>query len=534
MPVEIEWTDNFRENARRIKAAEAAATSAENSDAPPRIPDLVSSANRPAAAVFGNGDPRVYGLAGLRRETDAVALAAPGSRNHTLNTAAFNLGSLVAAGALSREEVEDALTAAALAAGLTPTETKATIRSGLDKAAVKVGPRQIPDRPPADVSARAIALPGQAANGAPETEAETRDLFQIAVARQVYDLRVRDTARRAYRREEAAALGQQPPHMVSLGDFLAVPDEDAVYRIAELLPVGGRALLAAQYKAGKTTLVANLLRSLVDGTPFLGRFPVDPLARIVLLDTELDARMLRRWLRTQSIQNVDAINVVSLRGRLTTFDITDDDTRAEWAARIAGAQLIVLDCLRPCLDALGLSEDKDAGRFLVAFDALIAEAGASEAVVVHHMGHGMERSRGDSRLLDWPDVLWKIVRETRDDSADIDEGGARYFSAMGRDVMVAEGLLDYTPQTGGLMLAGGNRADKRARNTVEDIVDTLSDPAYRDGLSRNELVRKLKGLGHTRDGARRALAMAVEDGVLMTIPGPRNTHLHILNPSRRQ
>jgi hypothetical protein len=58
--------------------------------------------------------------------------------------------------------------------------------------------------------------------------------------------------------------------------------------------------------------------------------------------------------------------------------------------------------------------------------------------VVHHMGHAAERSRGDSRLLDWPDALWKIVRDKddEDDTGMDDPQGSRYFSAYGRDVDV--------------------------------------------------------------------------------------------------
>jgi len=215
-------------------------------------------------------------------------------------------------------------------------------------------------------------------------------LHQIAVTRRAYELRVNDEARSLWTRQRAAAAGQQPPALINLVDLLAQPDQDTTYRIDELLPVGGRVLLAAQYKAGKTSMIANLLRSLVDGDPFLGRLRVEPVQKVVLIDNELDVDMLRRWLRDQGIRNCAAIDLVCLRGRLTTFGITDDTTRADWADIMADTDFIILDCLRPCLDALGLSEDKEAGIFLTAFDALCREAGAREAAVVHHMGHGQE------------------------------------------------------------------------------------------------------------------------------------------------
>ena len=76
--------------------------------------------------------PNAYALAALRGELDRVLTAAEGTRNHTLNTAAFALGQLTAAGLLPHQLAEDALTAAGLAIGLPTREVAATVRSGLD------------------------------------------------------------------------------------------------------------------------------------------------------------------------------------------------------------------------------------------------------------------------------------------------------------------------------------------------------------------------------------------------------------------
>jgi hypothetical protein len=78
------------------------------------------------------GTPASYALAVLEREADRVRTARPGTRNATLNRAAFRLGQLVATRALDRATVEVALTEAALAAGLGPHEVQRTIKSGLE------------------------------------------------------------------------------------------------------------------------------------------------------------------------------------------------------------------------------------------------------------------------------------------------------------------------------------------------------------------------------------------------------------------
>jgi hypothetical protein len=81
-------------------------------------------------AVLQTGTSRYAGAA-LRYETEAVRTAAPGTRNDTLNRAAFSLGQLVTAGLLAREAVEAGLTGAALDAGLCEREIAGTLRSGL-------------------------------------------------------------------------------------------------------------------------------------------------------------------------------------------------------------------------------------------------------------------------------------------------------------------------------------------------------------------------------------------------------------------
>jgi AAA domain len=230
------------------------------------------------------------------------------------------------------------------------------------------------------------------------------------------------------------------PPFTRLSEFLTTPDEPAIYRIDQLWPVGGRVVLAAQYKAGKSTLVANLLRALVDGDPFLGEYRVTPVTgSVALIDDELDERTLRRWLREQGIGNVERVAVLPLRGKVGTFDIFSDTGRTGWVTelRSVGTEVLLLDCLRPILDAHGLDEHKDAGRFLVPFDALLAEAGIGEALVSHHTGHAGERSRGDSRIRDWPDVEWRIVRTGDEPSS------PRLFTAYGRDVDVPRQSLRY-------------------------------------------------------------------------------------------
>jgi Bifunctional DNA primase/polymerase, N-terminal. len=72
-----------------------------------------------------------WARAALHGETQMVAAAPEGTRNHTLNRAAFCLGQIVATGVLDITTVETALLASASSAGLGESESQRTVRSGI-------------------------------------------------------------------------------------------------------------------------------------------------------------------------------------------------------------------------------------------------------------------------------------------------------------------------------------------------------------------------------------------------------------------
>lgn len=91
----------------------------------------------------GDSDRRkVYATAALAGEVSRVKTSVNGTRNNTLNAAAFAVGTLVATGALDEAVAVDELTAAAHQAGLGERETDGTIKSGLGKGKLK--PRTLP------------------------------------------------------------------------------------------------------------------------------------------------------------------------------------------------------------------------------------------------------------------------------------------------------------------------------------------------------------------------------------------------------
>jgi hypothetical protein len=103
---------------------------------PSWLAEMLTPAPPPARRTplpgLADGDHRRrYFVAAMRGELADVAAARPGTRNDTLNRAAFRLGQLAAAGHAGLDGLTGLLLAAAFAAGLTERESLATINSGL-------------------------------------------------------------------------------------------------------------------------------------------------------------------------------------------------------------------------------------------------------------------------------------------------------------------------------------------------------------------------------------------------------------------
>lgn len=345
------------------------------------------------------------------------------------------------------------------------------------------------------------------------------DRYERRVLHALESERIRRDARRRLALEEQ--LAAPVPEVLTLRQRLARPRTGVDYRIEGLLPRDARAMLTAQFKTGKTTMVSNLVRSLVDREPFLGRAAIASLqGNVGVIDTEMPARQLDEWYGDQGIVNDHRVVLFPLRGALSSFNILDPTARREWASRLRAhdVAVVILDCLRPVLDALGVNEHSETGRFLVPLDELLREAGVSEAVVVHHAGHGGERSRGDSRLRDWPDVEWTLVRQ------DDDPRSARFFRAFGRDVDLPESRLLYDAANRSLTLEGGSRRDARALAALDAVLEVVKGSP--SPMSGRGIESALDESEHSRDTVRAAIRYGMTEGYLSAEKGQRGAMLY--------
>jgi hypothetical protein len=325
--------------------------------------------------------------------------------------------------------------------------------------------------------------------------------YQRRVREKALDKRIDIEARRLA--EQALAPDPPAPGAITLDQFLQQPDTPARWRVEGLWPCGGRVLVPAAAKTGKTTLVVrNLLTSLVTGAPFLGRFTTTPTERAVAyLNLEVGADTMRRWLRTSGIDPHARIVIANLRGQASLLDIgtpAGRDKIARWLAQ-HNTGVVILDPLAPLLAALGLDEDSNhqVAQFFNWWNETLTAAGVDEDLICHHTGHDGQRSRGASRLLDEPDAIWTITRPKPPTDNDDEEGQRlsehRFIAAAGRDVDLAKSGLQFDPATGRLTLVEGSPAQIRRQmddHKFEAKVLAAINEAGPEGCSKRHITKR--------------------------------------------
>ncbi|MDA3643810.1 AAA family ATPase [Saccharopolyspora indica] len=238
-------------------------------------------------------------------------------------------------------------------------------------------------------------------------------------------------------------------------DFLSQEIDAEEWLIEGLLHHQGKALLSAQMKSGKSTMMLEIIRSLTSGTEFLGRFRVPKPLTVAFYDMELGRSMAQRWLRDIEGADFNRLHYVSLLGRGNAVDMRSRQIREATARRLSGlgVDVLVVDPVSPVLSALGISEnDSESVRpFLDSFDQLAVEAGLSGVIITAHTGHeNKSRARGSTAFGDWPTALWNIQREGET------QDSPRSFAAYGRDVNVPRGALVFHDRTRGYTFEGGS------------------------------------------------------------------------------
>lgn len=342
---------------------------------------------------------------------------------------------------------------------------------------------------------------------------------------------LRESAREYVRGVRARAEFVAPAARLSLRDELALPDPPLPWTVERLWVAGSNVTLVAMYKTGKTVFHLNLARALVDNEPFLGAFQTRPLAgRVGIVNAELDEALWRDWARRIGMRNLDRASVLHLRGY--RVDVATDVGR-EWLAAWCREREIEVLLLDP-LARLQYGDENSASdikRWTDSVDVLKREAGVIDAHVAVHAGRISERleegelprARGSSRIDDWPDALWMLLREGREVDA------PRYLAVEGRRVSLEETELAYDVETLRLELVhvgGTSRRNARDLRGVERVVGILTErgaTSFESGLTSTALRSAIGGQSSDAD---QAIARAITLGRVRVQTGAGRARVH--------
>lgn len=458
-----------------------------------------------------------YGLTAITEMAEEMRACGEGGRDTLLNTLCMKAGGLIRDGHLTRETAENYLRAAAMEIS-DDSFDEWQIDEKLERV-IEEGIESDYERVPREAPLTEIDVPPPAST--PEKDAATR-LHEQMVRKELAILRARDEAKRLFAAEKAAAQFRVPPNRPTLAEELLIPSKPVQYRIDRLLPIGGNVLLPAQYKAGKTTTVNNLVASYADAEPFLGKFEMFPAeGRIAVWNYEVGEDQYREWLRDVGVKHPERVVVLNLRGfRVPITAPTVEDWCVEWLQRHE-VSTWVMDPFARAATGVDENSNTEVGVWLDTFDVIKSRAGVLEGVLVTHTGRevqeaGQERARGATRLDDWADVRWILTR---------DDAGARFFRATGRDVEVEEEKLSWDAETRRTTFGGWDRRGEAKRRLEDAVVAYIAEHPGCSGeeLEKHSGLSPQKGILAARDRALASHRIRVEEA------GARGRKNHFAN-----
>lgn len=302
-----------------------------------------------------------YATAALNAELANIASATDGTRNDTLNRAAFNMAQLIAGGQIAADVVQDALVSAARAIGLGEREIAGTIRSGFAK--------------------------GQQRARTPTPAPGTRPL---GAGPQTVDNPV-DPA---------------PPQLIDWAALWADQGRQE-WLLEPILPAGRLVSLYSPPGVGKSLLAQQIAAAISSGTPVLGTDTTQtPVLYLDYENVDLDIRdrLQDMELTPQDLQNLHYWSFP---------DLPPLDTAAGGTALLAAAQhvqagLVVIDTLSRCVQG----EENEASTMLNLYRCTLMPLKAAGIAVLRldHTGKDETKGqRGTSAKSGDVDLVWRYT-----------------------------------------------------------------------------------------------------------------------------
>lgn len=316
----------------------------------------------PTNAPPSGWEPTAYAQAALHAEIAQIQAAGEGSRNDTLNRAAFNLIQLVAGGQIPHDTVRVALIDAAHAAGLSSREIDRTIDSGFRKGAQRA---RLPEPRATPAPLTVLDGPTAAANPAPMPESRRIDW-----------------------------------------DALWADERVTEWLCEPLIPAGRLVSLYSPPKVGKSLLMLEVAVAISRGAPALGAPTMStPVLYLDYENADLDVR--------DRIQNMgyapDQLAGLHYESfpLLPPLDTTQGGAELLAMALACHAGLVVIDTVSRAVQG----DENEASTWLALYRCTLVHLKAAGIAVVRldHTGKDETRGqRGSSAKSGDVDLVWRL------------------------------------------------------------------------------------------------------------------------------
>lgn len=325
--------------------------------------------------------------------------------------------------------------------------------------------------------------------------------------------------------DPSAPVPEPPPapghRALSLGDFLAVERPALVYHIHGLLPAGGKMLITAPAKAGKTFLALETGMALATGNiEWLGLRFGEP-CKVLLIQPELSDTLLAARIKAilrEAPPEIDRgailknFSIVESAGGRPNLATKEGRMRAEKAIERTGAEVLICDPLYMLFPGL---EENAADQMTKALDYIsgLCERFHCAVVLVHHHGKGGQ-SRGSSVLQGWGETDLSLSYPDQNRHPDIIRVDGLFRCSFGTGFP----CYWHKPGEGGpwFSVADDYKLGGPGRKPKAGVEHAVAAVRGRDGVPYGEVVREVMALADCSEKpAKRAIKDAMETGAIV-------------------
>jgi len=228
------------------------------------------------------------------------------------------------------------------------------------------------------------------------------------------------------------------------------------------------------------------------------------------MNLELTDGQMQEWVTRRGIVNQERVHFWNLRGKPNPFRSAISKARLIEEIRSLGVKTLIIDTFAKIFPGQA-NDNSEVNRFLVMLDDVLDKAGVEQLVMLVHAGNDAKKIRGATALTDHPDSIWYLFN---------DDDKNRYFSAIGRDTDIPEGLITFDPVTNQLEFTGAGKQvakDSSAKSKVLEFIQ--KNPGSNASLIDD-------AIGGTKAFKIKIRKQLLKDGLVFTKKGPNNSDLY--------